>query len=297
MEWLESIRTAIEYIENHLEEDISGQDAAEQVFLSPYFLQKGFSLLTGYGIGEYIRSRRLYQAALDLRETDDKVIDIALRYGYETPESFTKAFSRFHGSTPTMVRNGAVIRVFLPLTISLSIQGGSQMDYKITQMFPFKVIGFQKVFDNETSYTGIPKYWDEICERYAANVCAGKEPANAYEKAWADNGIGEYGICIDDIGDGKFRYLIAGKYTGGEVPEGMVLYEFPRSDWAVFRCIGPLPEALQSVNTRIFKEWLPGNPDYELYGNANVEWYDCVNGDSHDPDYQSAIWIPVKKKQ
>ena len=111
-----------------------------------------------------------------------------------------------------------------------------------------------------------------------------------------ENCIGEYGVCIDDIGEDKFRYLVAGKYTGGEVPEGMVVYEFPRGDWAVFDCIGPIPEALQSLNTQIVKEWLPGNPDYELCGNASAEWYDCVNGEKTDKDYHSAIWIPVKKK-
>ena len=170
------------------------------------------------------------------------------------------------------------------------------MEYKIVPMFPFKVIGFQKVFDNETAYAEIPKYWDEICEKYANNVYAGNEPANPYEKALVDNCIGEYGVCIDDLGDGKFRYLIAGKDTGGEVPEGMVIHEFPRCEWAVFNCLGPIPEAMQSVNTRIFREWLPGNPEYELYGNANVEWYDCVNGEKDDPDYHSAIWVPVKRK-
>ena len=86
------------------------------------------------------------------------------------------------------------------------------------------------------------------------------------------------------------------KNTGGEVPEGMTLYEFPRNDWAVFNCVGPIPEALQSLNTKIFREWLPGNPDYELSGSASVEWYDCVNGEKIDPDYHSAIWVPVKKK-
>ncbi len=297
MEWLTSIRTAIDYMEEHLTDNISAQDVADRVYLSPFFLQKGFSLMTGYGIGEYIRNRRLYQAALDLKETDDKVIEIAFRYGYETPESFTKAFSRFHGATPSQVRGGAAINTFLPLTIKLSIQGGNQMDYKITPMFPFKVIGFQKVFDNETAYTEIPKFWDEICEKYAYNVYAGNAPANPYEQALVDNCIGEYGVCIDDIGGGKFRYLVAGKYTGGDVPEGMVVYEFRRSDWAVFNCIGPIPDALQSVNTRIFKEWLPGNPAYELCGNASVEWYDCVNGEKTDPDYHSAIWVPVKRKE
>ena len=296
MEWLTSIRAAIDYMEKHLEEDISAQDVADQVHLSPFFLQRGFSLMTGCGIGEYIRNRRLYQAALDLRWTEEKVIDIALRYGYETPESFAKAFSRFHGETPTQAREGAAVKPFLPLTINISIQGGRQMDYRITPMFPFKVIGFQKVFDNATAYAEIPRFWDEICEKYAANVYAGNPPANPCEQALVDNCIGEYGVCIDDIGDGRFRYLIAGKYAGGEVPEGMTVYEFPRRDWAVFNCVGPIPEALQSVNTRIFREWLPGNPDYELDGNASVEWYDCVNGEKTDPDYHSAIWVPVRKK-
>ena len=297
MEWLTSIRTAIDYMEEHLTDNISAQDVADRVYLSPFFLQKGFSLMTGYGIGEYIRNRRLYRAALDLKETDDKVIDIAFRYGYETPESFTKAFSRFHGATPSQVRGGAAISTFLPLTIKLSIQGGNQMDYKITPMFPFKVIGFQKEFDNETAYTEIPKFWDEICEKFAYNVYAGNAPANPYEQALVDNCIGEYGVCIDDIGGGKFRYLIAGKYTGGAIPDGMMVYEFPRNEWAVFDCIGPNPQTLQSVNTRIFSEWLPGNPDYELSGNATVEWYDCVNGEMTDPDYHSAIWVPVKRKK
>ena len=297
MEWLTSIRTAIEYMEEHLTDDISAQDVAARVHLSPFFLQRGFSLMTGYGIGEYIRNRRLYQAAVDLKGTDDKVIELALRYCYETPESFTKAFSRFHGATPSQVRDRAAGKVFLPLTIKLSVQGGSQMDVKIAPMFPFKVIGFQKVFDNETAYAEIPKFWNETCEKYANRVYAGNAPANPYEQALVDNCIGEYGVCIDDIGGGKFRYLIAGKYTGGAVPDGMVVYEFPRNEWAVFDCIGPNPQTLQSVNTRIFSEWLPGNPDYELSGNATVEWYDCVNGEMTDPDYHSAIWVPVKRKK
>lgn len=296
MEWLACIRQAIGYMEDHLTDGIDLEDVAGAVHLSPFFLQRGFSLMTGYGVGEYLRSRRLYEAALLLRNGGEKVIDVALRCGYETPESFTKAFARFHGATPTQVREGAAFRTFLPLTIQLSIQGGNAMDYKITPMFPFKVIGFQKEFDYETSYAEIPRFWDEICEKYAYPVYAGNEPANPYEQALVDNCIGEYGVCIDDIPGGKFRYLIAGKYTGGPVPEGMVLYEFPRGEWAVFNCVGPNPQTLQSVNTRIFREWLPGNADYELSGVATVEWYDCVNGEPTDPDYHSAIWVPVKRR-
>ena len=297
MEWLTSIRGAVSFMETHLRDDIGLEDVARAVHLSPFFLQRGFSLMTGVGVGEYLRNRRLYEAALDLQKTGERVIDIALKYGYETPESFARAFARFHGATPTQVREGAAIRPFLPLTILLSIQGGSQMDYKITPMFPFKVIGFQRAFDYETSYAEIPRFWDEICEKYANNVYAGNAPANPYEQALVDNCIGEYGVCIDDMDGGKFRYLIAGKYTGGPVPAGMVLYEFPRGEWAVFNCVGPNPQTLQSVNTRIFREWLPGNPDYELSGTATVEWYDCINGEPTDPDYHSAIWVPVKRRK
>ena len=296
MEWLSSIRTAIDYMEEHLTDDISVQDVADKVYLSPFCLQRGFSMVTGYGIGEYIRNRRLHKAALDLKETDEKVIDIALRYCYETPEAFSKAFSRFHGVTPSAVREGADVRSFLPLTIKLQVQGGSEMDYKITTKFGFKVIGFERVFDGETSYQEIPKYWDEFCEKYANNVYAGNAPANPFEKAIVDYNIGEYGICIDDVGGSKFRYLIAGKYTGGEIPEGLVTYEFPQGDWAIFDCYGPCPEALQNINTRIFKEWLPGNPDYQLSTGSNVEWYDMV-GDPQDKDYHSAIWLPVMKRE
>ena len=295
MEWLTGIRTAIDFIENNLENDISVQDVADKVFISPIFLQRGFSLMTGFTVGEYIRNRRLYQAALDLVNTEDMVIVIAYRYCYETPESFTKAFSRFHGVTPSQVRNSTPFKPFLPIKINLTVQGGNNMDYKIKQMTGFKVIGFQKVFDADTSYAEIPKFWDEICSKYANNVWEGKAPANAFEKAVKDNNIGEFGICIDDIGGNKFRYLIAGKYEGGEVPGGLEIFEFSDNDWAIFDIFGPCPGALQSVNTKIFTEWLPGNPEYEISGNATVEWYDCM-AMPNDKDYHSAIWIPVKKK-
>ena len=150
------------------------------------------------------------------------------------------------------------------------------MDHKIVNMLPFKVIGFQREFSYETAYSEIPKFWDEIFEKYAHEL--------------SENCIGEFGVCIDDLCGNSFRYLIAGRYTGGDVPEGMAVYEFPRCDWAVFDCIGPLPDALQSLNTRVFREWLPGNPDYEICGNANVEWYDPTDC-AH-----SAIWVPVIKR-
>ncbi len=255
--------------------------------------------MTRYSVAEYIRNRKLYMAALELKDHDKKVIDVAYEYGYETPESFTKAFTRFHGASPIEIKHGGAIKSFLPLGIKIEISGGDKMDVTIRNLFGFKVIGFAKEFSYETAYDEIPKFWGEIMEKYAANLYAGNPPVNEYEQAFMDNGIGEYGVCIDDesiAGKGKFIYLVAGKYAGGKVPEGMMRYEFPQGEWAIFDCRGPIPDTLQSLNTRIFKEWLPGNPDYEISGNANVEWYDCMNGDKTDSDYHSAIWIPVKRK-
>lgn len=297
MEWLSCVRKSIEIIEENLTEDISIAQIAGQVFISPYFLQKGFSIMTGYSISEYMRNRKLYQSAVDLQTRSNKIIDIALKYGYETPESFTKAFTRFHGVTPSQVKAGAPINVFLPLKITINVFGGNQMNVKIAKMFPFKLIGFAKEIDYEQSFKEIPKFWDEICEKYANNVYAGNPPRNDCEQALMDYCIGEYGVCIDDEKKGKILYMVAGKYTGGKIPEGMMVYEFPAGEWAIFDCIGPIPDSIQNMSKKVFQEWLPGNVDYEICGNANIEWYDCINGEMTDADYHSAIWIPIKKKE
>ncbi|MBQ7276310.1 MAG: GyrI-like domain-containing protein [Bacilli bacterium] len=164
------------------------------------------------------------------------------------------------------------------------------MEYKVTKLNRMVFIGFEKIFSNDNSYQEIPKYWNEIYNKYA-NI----ESSNKYKKAFIDNNIGEYAICVDDLTGNKFRYLIAGKYEGGEVLDGMVLYEFGESEWAIFDCVGPIPEALQALNTKIFKEWLPYNDEYKLNGNATIEWYS--NQDNlTDIFYHSSIWIPVKRK-
>ncbi|MDC7288168.1 AraC family transcriptional regulator [Blautia schinkii] len=296
MEWTKSLQQAISYMEAHLLEDISPEDVAEEVYISSFYLQKGFKIMTGYSMGEYIRCRRLYLAALDAISGNDKVIELSYKYGYETPESFTRAFSRFHGISPAQIRSHAEkIRTFLPLKIKVIVQGGNEMDYAVEKMSGFQVIGFQKEFSFESSYLEIPRFWGEYSTKYMNPLCAGKNPDSDVERVICDCNIGEFGICLDDTGKEKtFRYLIAGRYSGGEVPEGMTVVAFPDMDWAKFRCIGAMPGSLQSVNTRIFQEWLPKNKEYEIAMEANIEWYS--KGDISASDYESAIWIPVKKK-
>ena len=294
MEWLDCVENAINYIESNLMTVNSPDQIALAANIPSLYLQNGFRVMTGFTVWEYVRNRRLYNAALELKKSDRKVIDIALDYGYETPESFTKAFTRFHGASPSEIRRGKPINVFLPLRITIHIQGGNKMDYTVEKLSGFKVVGLAEDFDFETSHEMIPEFWNRVFARYG-KLFFGREPENALERALLQNRVGEFGVCIDDIGSDKFRYLIAGRYTGGEIPEEMTVYEFPESLWAKFRCFGPMPYSLQSVNDRIWNEWLPRNKEYELAGRYNVEWY-SPSGKTSDKDYQSAIWIPVRKK-
>lgn len=290
MEWLTCLKKVLRYIEDNLQGDLNIETVAAQAYVSPFYLQKGFQIMTGYTLGEYIRNRRLFEAAQKLAYTDEKLIDIAQDYGYETPESFTKAFARFHGASPSAVRKDRRhIHAFLPLRLNIEITGGNKMNFTVSKMQGFAVIGFEREFQYETAYREIPKFWDEIMSRYCGPNAAPSPAAQTVK----DCRVGEYGVCIDNACGGKFRYMIAGKYTGGEVPSGMTTFEFPQGEWAKFTCTGPVPQTLQALNTQIFREWLPGNSEFEMAGCYNIEWYGC--GDSSRADYQSGIWLPVRR--
>jgi len=254
MEWLTTIKGAISYMEDNLLEIGSTDEVADHVHMSSMYLQKGFQIMTGYTLGEYIRNRRLYLAALELAGGSEKVIDVAFKYGYETPESFTKAFSRFHGYTPREVAaNRLYIKPFLPLTVNIVIQGGDNMNFTAEKSNSFKVIGFAREFKGETAQAEIPGFWDEVFGEYGQKIMMGEAPSNDIEKAFAINRVGEYGICIDNIGKpGYFKYMIAGKYMGGDVPAGMEVFEVPEQLWAKFKCIGAIPEALQSLTNKLW---------------------------------------------
>lgn len=299
MDWNEILRRTVEYLEAHLcGGEATVTEAAREVHISPFYLQKCFKIVTGYTISEYVRSRRLYLAAFEILSGNDKLIDLSYRYGYDTPESFTKAFGRFHGVSPTgLKKEPSRLRVFLPLKITFVLQGGNEME-QITfeKMERFVVIGFERRSSFSSSYAELPKFWDEILAKFLIPAHRGREPEDALTRAVRENGIGEFGVCLDDdpalAEKGEFRYLIAGRYNGGEVPEGLTLYEFPAFEWVKFRCTGPMPESIQSLNTRIFREWLPNHPEVKMAIPANIEWY-SEKGDKGDADYESGIWLPV----
>ena len=134
MDWISGIQNAIDYIEEHLTEDIDYDIVAEQSFSSTYHFQRLFSILCGFTIGEYIRNRRLTLAGSELATTDIKVIDVAMKYGYESPDSFAKAFQKFHGVTPSAARmNGSKLKSFSRLVLKISLEGGKLMNYRIEE--------------------------------------------------------------------------------------------------------------------------------------------------------------------
>lgn len=145
MDWVNAIEKAIQYIENHLVEDITVKDVARYIHISEFYFQKGFAMLCGFTISEYIRKRRLSLAGNEIAGSDIKIIDIAIKYGYDSPDSFTKAFTRFHGVTPTVARKKhTTLKSFAPLKLTIALEGGYLMDYKIERKKAFKVIANEK---------------------------------------------------------------------------------------------------------------------------------------------------------
>ena len=280
MNWTKIIEDAIKFIEANLTSDLTVGRITEEVNTSAFYFQKGFSMLCGYTVGEYVRMRRLSLAGEELISTDIKVIDLAVKYGYDSADSFTKAFTRFHGITPTDARNkGGNIKAFPPLHIKLTLDGGKTMDYRIEKKPAFKIMGVSKNIDYTNSYGTVPKFWDEVF-------------ANPDNKI-----MGQYGICDDEIPGDQFRYYIADNYNEDLAREkGYEVKEIPEYTWAVFPCRGAMPQALQSVNTEVFNEWLPSS-NYELAAGLNIEFYSDETKyklGSQDPDYYSEIWLPIK---
>ena len=277
MDWVRTINNAIEYMENHLTDEITLADIARNVHLSAFHFQRAFSLLTEMSPAEYLRKRRLSQAGADLTGGEAKVIDVAMKYGYDSPESFTKAFTRFHGVSPMQVRKGSPVQFMNRFTVRISIDGGCIMEYRIEKWEAMDLLVHAKEFHAETSETEIPGFWDE----YYANEEYRKIP-------------GYLGVCAQEKTDSdEFRYGIGCRASDVEgVPEGFEIIHLPEYTWAVFKCVGPMPRAIQDMWGQIYREWLPVS-DYELIPDYDIENY--LPGDPASPEYVSEICIPVKK--
>lgn len=277
MEWVKTINNAIAYMENHLTDDITLGDIAESVYISAFHFQRAFSMMTGITPTEYLRNRRLSQAGAELANGDKRIIDVALKYGYDSPESFAKAFSRFHGFSPMQVRKGSSIKFMNRYTIRITIEGGSIMEYQIEKWEAIDLLVHTKTFHVETSEKEIPVFWDEYYENEEYRKIPGYLGVCAHKKA--DSDVLQYGIgCKASDVEG--------------IPEGFEIIHIPEYSWAVFRCVGPSPDAIQAMWDRIYNEWLP-IAEYELIPDYYIENY--LPGNPTAQDYVSEICIPVKK--
>lgn len=214
-------------------------------------------------------------AADALKTSKVKVVDLALRYGYETPESFQKAFFRFHGASPSAVRTGkAAQRSLSPLHLRIRITGGTMLDYRIEQAPTLYVLGQERRFRYADAFQKIPAFWSEY---YAAKPTV----------------PGYIGLCLDEGGGQDFAYLI-GCFAEADAPcpDGYVKRELPPTAWAQFRATGPLPAALQQLNRRVYGEWLPSQKEYALSAGMNLEVY--TEGDTQADDYVCYLWLPVR---
>lgn len=284
MEWMKAISEAVWYIEENITSNITVDDVAKHVCISPFYFHKGFSMLCGYPLKEYIRNRKLSLAGQELVAGNATVTELAMKYGYDSPDSFTKAFTRFHGIPPSAVRKRkTMLKAFAPLKLTILLKGGYLMDYRITKKESFIVIASSKEFSYENAQKEIPLFWQE---HYASGkgkyVC------------------GMFGINIDpDMGNEKFEYLIADVYNPvTDIPEGFVIRTIPAFTWAVFPVKGAMPDALQDINNKIFSEWLPALKEYEFAAGYCVEMYDIPDKypkGTQDKDYYTEIWIPIKK--
>lgn len=286
MDCIQSIQKSIDYMESNILEDINYEDVARYVYMSNYHFHRLFSMITGITANEYIRKRRLSMAGQEISMSDAKVLDISLKYGYDSPESFSKAFMRFHGVTPSIARrSGMELKSFNRLIIKISLEGGTIMDYKIVKKESFKLLTKVKEFRvesiSEEDNRDIPNFWNECAESGVL-----KQLKSNTEK----HDI--YGACKPISKESKyFDYGIAMEYCGGYIPDGFVVWDVKPTLWGVFKCIGEDEKCIGEMWNRIFNEFLPGS-EYVMLDDIDFELYKEEN----NTDCFCEIWIPVEKK-
>lgn len=291
MDWITGISKAIDYIEEHITEPTDYARAAKEACSSPFNFQRVFALLCGYTLGDYVRMRRLTLAGEELLSTDAKVIDVALKYGYDSPESFSRAFTRFHGVSPSAVRKGAAIRSFSRICVKLILTGGSIMEYRIEKKQAAKIICRRREFTKPgDDYTNkeIPEFWNECGRDGSIQKLCGYIKDSAQFK-------GLLGVCFStEMTDSGFPYGVGAEYDGESDPQDFEIVEIPAYTYAVFTVRGRMPDAFRETYRKICTEFFPQS-GYEYGNGVEIEVY--PSADVQNPDYTCEIWIAVKPKK
>ena len=288
MNWINGVQNALNYIEDNITDKLDYAEIARQAYCSEFYFQRIFNALCGMTLGEYIRKRRLTLAGMELYRTKAKVIDVALKYGYESPESFTRAFTKFHNIKPSEARkSGTGLKSFSRLSVKIIMKGGSTMNYRIIEKPAFKVIGMTEThsIDENQNINTIPAFWDKAHKTGIIKTLLD----NAFDKTYI------FGICYGNTRTNQqtFDYSIAVECTDNvSVPEGYEVSEVPARTWLVTECTGAMPEAIQKLWHEICTEFFPTS-DYKPTYEMDIEAYTA--GDMTSADYRSQIWIPIEK--
>ena len=299
MDWITGMQKAIDYIEANLTEEIDYEKVAAESFSSSYHFQRVFSILCGYTLGEYIRLRRLSLAGVELASGKDKVIDIALKYGYDSPDSFAKAFQKFHGITPSQARaDGSMLKSFSRLSIKISLEGGKTMNYRIEEKGEIILTGYKRRF------SGIPgERMEQEKEMYVKT-----RPLQYVLQRLSGDIVKNFDI-ITNIDDEGYDFYIASQlneYCRNNLNKDGVLGEefakyyenitIPPCTYAVFeteKCAYPTTIFLD-LRRKIASEWLP-NSGYQLKDAPELVVTHWFEGEKRNQRYRE-LWIPIEKK-
>lgn len=292
MNWIQGIQRAIDYVEAHITEEIDFEEVAKQAYSSSFHFQRVFGILCGFSLGEYIRMRRLSLAGEELSRGNAKIIDAALKYGYDTPESFSRAFARFHGITPSEARHGGKVKIFTPLSVKLTFTGGSKMDYRIEKREAFQVVCKRKRVGKPQSANATPDI-TAMWQEFGADGTMGRLIACLPEHPVMK---GLLGICFSsELNAKQFPYGIGVEYDGRPIDDDLEVVTIPAHTYAVFTSKGKMPDAFIETYHRIVTEFFPQSAQYEYAENVEFE---CVFLGGHfGSRYQCEIWIAVNEKE
>lgn len=284
MEWLKKLGAAIDYIEENLDKEISYDEAARIACCSTYYFQRIFSYVSGVSLSEYIRRRKMTQAAFELQRTDNKVIDVANKYGYSSPTSFNRAFQSVHGIAPIAAKNmGCTLCAYPSMQFSIKVSGGSAMSYHIERKKDVRIVGIRTplVEDAEENMRNVPVFWKQaLQEEYISKIST------------LSNGDPEGILGVSVYNNPKDIYYYIATASDKPTPQDMVEYTIPEAMWVIFENDGIFKEDVQSVFRRFLTEFLPFS-GYEYAGLPDVEVYPFCKGQPLRG--HSEVWIAIKK--
>lgn len=281
MDILTQLNHAMTYIEAHISDDLALEDVSTVTAYSSYHFGRLFYYIANMSLSDYIRKRKLSLAAMELQSSDAKVIEIALKYGYDSADSFARAFVKQHGVTPSAARQpGVNLTIFPPLTFQIKIKGVQAMNLRIEQKPSFTVVGIKKTFRSDAPVNLVPTFWSDT-------------PREIYDKLLSfinTEPSGFLGLCADFNGKHEFDYYIA-VATTKPVPTGLEKLNVPSATWAVLEQNGELMD----LANRFWTEWLPSSgykraaeniPDIEVYPETDMP----------KENFKYQLWFPIVKE-